>query len=47
MRWVLINIVTLEIGIPFIQIAYQNFIGGNILTYKLVHTSRGNRQLKY
>ena len=26
---------------------YQNFISGNLLIYKLVHTSRGNRYLKY
>ena len=42
MRWVLFNIVTLEISIPYIQIVYQNFIRKNILLCKLVHTSRGN-----
>ena len=31
----------------YIQIVYQNFISGNLLIYKLVHTSRGNRYLKY
>ena len=36
MRWVLLNI----------EIVYQNFISGNLLIYKLVHTSRGNRYLK-
>ena len=30
----------------YIQIVYQNFISGNLLIYKLVHTSRGNRYLK-
>ena len=32
---------------PYIQIAYENFISGNLFIYKLVHTSRGNRYLKY
>ena len=36
MRWVLLNI----------EIVYQNFISGNLLIYKLVHTFRGNRYLK-
>ena len=27
---------------PYIQISYQNFISENLLTCKLVHTSRGN-----
>ena len=30
----------------YIQILYQNFISRNLLIYKLVHTSGGNRYLK-
>ena len=26
---------------------YENFTSGNLLIYKLVHTSRGNSYLKY
>ena len=43
MRWVFFNIVSLDIRTPVnSQIAYQNFITGNLLICKLVHTSRDN-----
>ena len=29
-------------GNQYIQILYENFISGNLLICKLVHTSRGN-----
>ena len=42
MRWVPFNIVSLDIRTPVhSQIVYQNFITGNLLICKLVHTSRG------
>ena len=31
----------------YIQIVYENFISENLLIYKLVHTFRGNKYLKY
>ena len=32
---------------PYFRIVYENCISGNLLIWELVHTSRGNRYLKY
>ena len=40
------NFSILEIRTPYIQTVYQNFISGNLLIYKLVHTFGGNKYLK-
>ena len=42
----LLNIATLEIRTT-VHSNYENYISGNLLICELVHTSRGNRYLKY
>ena len=47
MRWVLLSMLLWKSETPYIQIVYQNFLRGNHLIYKLVHTFRGSSWLKY